>query len=158
MIEPLRITFEVGCPPERAFELWTERTSTWWPATHTVSAQPGVEVIIEPGVGGRIYERTPKGEEHDWGQVTGWDPPSRITYSWHLRQDRADATEVEITFGRRRPRHASVDHPSWLGCIRRPRSRPTQLNERGWAGLLPHFRAAAGWTTPPYVKGQRQTR
>jgi hypothetical protein len=28
-------------------------------------------VIIEPGVGGRIYERTPQGEEHDWDQ-RGW--------------------------------------------------------------------------------------
>jgi uncharacterized protein YndB with AHSA1/START domain len=67
MIEPLRIAFGVACPPERTFELWTERTSTWWPATHTVSARPDVQVIIEPGVGGRIYERTPQGDEHDWG-------------------------------------------------------------------------------------------
>lgn len=147
MIEPLRITFEVGCSPERAFALWTERTSTWWPATHTVSAQRGVEVIIEPGVGGRIYERTPKGEEHNWGQVTGWDPPSRITYSWHLRQDRADATEVEITFAHDGPGTlVSIIHRGWDALGGRGAAQRT-LNERGWAGLLPHFRAAAGWTT-----------
>jgi uncharacterized protein YndB with AHSA1/START domain len=145
LIEPLRITFEVGCPPERAFELWTKRTSTWWPATHTVSAQPGVEVIIEPAVGGRIYERTPEGEEHDWGQVTGWDPPSRISYRWHLRQDRADATEVEITFvadegtGTR----MSIIHCGWDALGGRGADQ-RELNQRGWSGLLPHFRAAAG--------------
>ena len=98
MIEPLRITFGVSCPPELTFELWTAHTSTWWPATHTVSAQPDVQVIIEPGVGGRIYERTSHGEEHDWGHVTRWEPPNHIAYLWHLRQDRADATEVDITF------------------------------------------------------------
>jgi len=27
-----------------------------------------------------------------------WEPPTRIGYLWHLRRDRADATEVEITF------------------------------------------------------------
>jgi hypothetical protein len=41
MIKPLRITFGVDCPPERAFELWTAHTSTWWPTTHTVSGQRG---------------------------------------------------------------------------------------------------------------------
>ena len=27
-----------------------------------------------------------------------WEPPSRLAYVWHLRRDRADATEVEIRF------------------------------------------------------------
>jgi uncharacterized protein YndB with AHSA1/START domain len=110
----LRITFDVACPPERAFELWTSHTSMWWPTSHTVSARPGVEVVIEPGIGGRIYERTPEGEEHHWGQVTGWDPPSRISYLWHLRQDRADATEVEITFAgsERTGTRMSIEHPA----------------------------------------------
>lgn len=145
MIEPLLITFDVGCPPERAFELWTGRTSTWWPPSHTVSARPGVEVVIEPGVGGRIYERTPEGEEHDWGQVTGWDPPRRIAYLWHLRQDRADATEVEITFapGDGTGTRISIEHRGWdalgpLGADQRER------NHRGWNALLPHFHAATG--------------
>jgi hypothetical protein len=139
--EPLRITFDVGCPPEQAFELWTARTSAWWPTSHTVSAQPGLEVVIEPEVGGRIFERTPDGDEHDWGQVTGWDPPSRISYLWHLRQDRADATEVEITFA---PDDAagtrlSIVHRGWeaRGADQRER------NHQGWDALLPHFRAAA---------------
>ncbi len=49
-------------------------------------------------MGGRIYERTPGGVEHDWGEVTVWSPPARLAYLWHLRRDRADATEVEIRF------------------------------------------------------------
>jgi uncharacterized protein YndB with AHSA1/START domain len=144
MIEPLRITFGVGCPPQRTFELWTAQTSTWWPTTHTVSAEPGVDVVIEPGVGGRIYERTPHGEEHDWGQVTLWEPPHRIAYLWHLRQDRADATEVEITFAASEDdgTTVSIEHRGWerLGA-RGPERR--QANDHGWSGLLPHFRAAA---------------
>ncbi|MGO9904011.1 MAG: SRPBCC domain-containing protein [Solirubrobacteraceae bacterium] len=144
MSEPLRITFDVGCPPARTFELWTAHTSTWWPATHTVSAQPGVEIIIEPGVGGRIYERSPQGDEHDWGQVTRWEPPNSIAYLWHLRQDRADATEVEITFApdERDGTAVSIVHSGWerLGA-RGPERR--QQNERGWSSLLAHFQAAA---------------
>jgi uncharacterized protein YndB with AHSA1/START domain len=143
--EPLRISFEVGCPPEQAFELWTAHTSTWWPTSHTVSARPGVEVVMEPGVGGRIFERTPEGDEHDWGQVTGWEPPSRISYLWHLRQDRADATEVEITFTPEQGAgtRLSIVHWGWeaLGS-RGPGQR--ERNQRGWDGLLAHFRAVAG--------------
>jgi uncharacterized protein YndB with AHSA1/START domain len=95
-------------------------------------------------VGGRIFERTPEGDEHDWGQVTIWEPPSRISYLWHLRQDRADATEVEITFAPAEGdgTRVSIVHRGWdrLG-IHGPERR--ELNQRGWAGLLPHFQAAA---------------
>jgi uncharacterized protein YndB with AHSA1/START domain len=144
MIEPLQITFRVGSPPARTFDLWTARTSTWWPTSHTVSAQAGVEIIIEPGVGGRIYERTPAGDEHDWGEVTRWEPPRRIAYLWHLRQDRADATEVEITFtpDEHDGTAVSIEHRGWerLGA-RGPDRR--QQNQHGWDTLLPHFQAAA---------------
>jgi uncharacterized protein YndB with AHSA1/START domain len=144
MIEPLRITFDVACSPARTFELWTARTSTWWPTSHTVSSRSGVEIIIEPTVGGRIYERTPTGDEHDWGEVTRWEPPHRLAYLWHLRQDRADATEVEITFAadERDGTAVSIEHRGWerLGA-RGPERR--QQNQHGWDSLLPHFQAAA---------------
>lgn len=145
MIDPLRIAFDVDCSPERSFELWTARTSMWWPRTHTVSAEPGVEVIIEPGVGGRIFERTPQGVEHDWGEVTGWEPPNRISYLWHLRQERADATEVEITFTAAEGDGTAVAivHHGWERLGARGQER-RDANQHGWAGLLPHFQAAAG--------------
>jgi uncharacterized protein YndB with AHSA1/START domain len=145
VIDPLRIEFEVGCSPERTFELWTARTSMWWPPTHTVSAKPRLEVIIEPGVGGRIFERTPRGEEHDWGEVTGWEPPNRLSYLWHLRQDRADATEVEITFAATDGDGTAVSivHHGWERLGARGQER-REANQRGWAGLLPHFQATAG--------------
>jgi uncharacterized protein YndB with AHSA1/START domain len=143
--EPLRLSFDVACPPDRAFELWTARTSMWWPMSHTVSAQPGVEIVFEPQIGGRIYERTPGGAEHDWGQVTGWEPPRRIAYLWHLRQDRADATEVEITFtaGDGSGTRMSIVHRGWEALGARAAD-GRERNRRGWAGLLPHFQAAAG--------------
>jgi uncharacterized protein YndB with AHSA1/START domain len=142
--DPLRITFDVACPPARAFDLWTRQTSVWWPRSHTVSGQPNVEVVIEPGVGGRVFERTPAGEEHDWGRVTAWDPPIRLAYLWHLRQDRADATEVEIAFAAtdQTGTTVSIDHRGWdaLGA-RGPDQR--ERNQHGWDRLLPHFKTAA---------------
>ncbi len=101
--------------------------------------------MIEPAVGGRMYERTPDGEEHDWGQVTGWDPPRRITYLWHLRQDRADATEVEITFAPAEPTgtRMSIEHRGWEALGSRGAAQ-RERNQAGWSSLLAHFRAAAG--------------
>ena len=134
--------FVVDCPPEHAWAVWAERTSLWWPATHSVSGAPEA-VVIEPRPGGRIYERAPGGEEHDWGRVLAWEPPRRLVYSWHLRQDAADATEVEIAFAASAGGTAvTITHRGWerLGS-RGPGLR--ERNVRGWAGLLPHYVAAA---------------
>ena len=71
-MDPLELEFTVECPVEDAFDLWARRTSMWWPKGHSVSADPGLAVTFEPRVGGRIFERTPDGAEHDWGEVLGW--------------------------------------------------------------------------------------
>jgi hypothetical protein len=151
MIEPLRLSFEVVCPLEHAFEIWTARTSSWWPVTHTVTGERGLEVVFEAREGGRIFERTPSGEEVDWGRITHWEPPRRLAYLWHIRTDRADATEVEINFTDLGDARTLVDieHRGWerLGS-RGPNWRDVNLG--GWNGVLPHFRAAcAGTKAPP---------
>ncbi|MGZ8630437.1 MAG: hypothetical protein ACXWZF_05655 [Actinomycetota bacterium] len=68
MIEPIELSFTVPCTAAHAFEVWTGRTSSWWPSSHSVSQDPDLTVTIEPHVGGRIVERTPDGEAHDWGR------------------------------------------------------------------------------------------
>ena len=140
---PLVHEFTVGCAPEHAWTVWSERTSLWWPATHSVSGAPEA-VAIEPRAGGRIFERAPGGEEHEWGRVRVWEPPRRLVYSWHLRQDAADATEVEITFAAAADGRTAVriEHRGWerLGA-KGPQLR--ERNVRGWAGLLPAYIAAA---------------
>ena len=144
MIEPIRLVVELDCPAEHAFEVWTARIATWWPLDHTVTGQPGLAVILEGRPGGRIFERTPAGAEHDWGEVLAWEPPARLVYSWHLRRDRADATEVEIRFvpvERSRTR-VEIEHRAWerLGA---EGEAGRDRNRGGWSTLLPHYREAA---------------
>jgi hypothetical protein len=135
MIEPLRISFDVACPAEHAFRVWTSRIGTWWPPDHTVSGQPA-DVVLQSGVGGRIYERAADGTEHEWGEVTVWQPPARLAYLWYLGRDRADATEVEISF---RPQGDStrvdIEHRGWERVGERWRDR----TRTGWQTLLPHY-------------------
>lgn len=143
MIEPLRLSFDVGCPVEHAFAVWTSGIGTWWPADHTVSGEADL-VVLEAGAGGRIYERAPGGVEHDWGEVTVWEPPTRLGYLWHLRRDRADATEVEIRFVQQgdAATRIEIEHRGWerLGADGQEwRDR----NQHGWDSLLPHFVAAS---------------
>jgi uncharacterized protein YndB with AHSA1/START domain len=143
MIEPLRLSFDVGCPAEHAFAVWTAGIGTWWPADHTVTGDDGSAIVLEAGVGGRIFERGTDGREHDWGQVTVWEPPARLCYLWHLRRDREDATEVEIRFvaiGSAATR-VEIEHRDWerLGAGGQDwRDR----NRAGWESLLPHYVAA----------------
>ena len=142
MTAPLKISFEVACSAEHAFTVWTSRIGTWWPPDHTVTGHAEV-IVLEGGVGGRIYERTAEGTEHDWGEVTVWKPPTTLTYLWHLRRDRADATEVEIRFltqGAAATR-IEIEHRGWerlgsAGADWRDRNRV------GWQSLLPHYLAA----------------
>jgi uncharacterized protein YndB with AHSA1/START domain len=141
-VEPLLLEFTVDCPVERAFDLWARETSRWWPSGHSVSADPGLSVTFEPRPGGRIYERTPEGDEHDWGEVLVWDPPHRLEYLWHLRFDRSDATEVAVTFTQAGGGTAvTIVHSGWerLGAAGPERR---ERNRRGWAGVIEHFRAA----------------
>jgi hypothetical protein len=144
VIEPIRLAFDVRCPAAHAFDVWTSRIGGWWPADHSVSGEAGLAVVLEGRPGGRIFERTAAGVEHEWGEVTVWEPPSRLVYLWHLRRDRADATEVEIRFIERDAANTRVEieHRGWevLGADAEDwRDR----NYGGWATLLPHFTAAA---------------
>ena len=84
MIEPLRLSWEVDCSPSAAFSLWTERPLLWGPPSHTLSRRKGVAIVFEPRANGRIYERSPSGEEKDWGTVLNWEPPNRLVQMAHL--------------------------------------------------------------------------
>jgi uncharacterized protein YndB with AHSA1/START domain len=143
LIEPLRLSIEVACPPDHAFSVWTERTSLWWPRSHKTGDDPAAQVIFEPRAGGRIFERTRTGHEIDWGEITAWEPPHRLAYLWHIRAERADATDVEVRFFDRGDgtTRVEVEHRGW----ERLGARGTSWRERnlgGWSGLLPHFVAA----------------
>ena len=143
-IEPLRLSFEIDCPSDHAFTVWTTRLSSWWPKGHSASGDPGTVVTLEPRLGGRIFERTADGTEIEWGEITTWNPPAQLRYLWHINRDRSDATDVELTFvdngdGTTR---LEIVHSGWErlgseGLAWR------NANTAGWNALVPSFIAAA---------------
>lgn len=98
--------------------------------------------MFEPRNGGRVYERTPDGTEHAWGEVLDYEPPYRLAYTWHIGRELADATEVEISFAEDgETTIVTIVHRGWerLG---KAGAEIREGNRRGRAGLLPHFQRA----------------
>ncbi len=111
----VRKSIRVQAPIERAFSVFVEQMETWWPATHHIGKTPFEAIFVEPRVGGRWYERDVNGKLTDWGKVLAWDPPRRVSLSWHVGPghdqpewvcdpDPARASEVEIRFTAEGPR------------------------------------------------------
>jgi uncharacterized protein YndB with AHSA1/START domain len=105
----VRKSILVRAPIDRAFSVFVEQMETWWPATHHIGSTPFEAIFVEPRVGGRWYERNVQGNQCDWGTVLAWDPPHRVSFSWHIGPghdspdwkfdpDPAKASEVEISF------------------------------------------------------------
>lgn len=146
MIAPLRITFEVECSPDHAFETWTGKATSWWPPQHTVSHEHGATIVFEPRVGGRIFERTSDGGEIEWGRIVEWSPPRRLRYLWHIATDPGNATDVSIQFLRAPGgTRVEIEHGGWdrLGEIGQTWR---DANQAGWDGVL-----------PSYIEGARTT-
>ena len=142
-MEPLELEFTVACDPARAFSLWAEQTTRWWPHGHSVSAEAGLTVTFEPRPGGRIYERTPGGAEHDWGEVlgVGSTPPARLPLAPALRSRRRHRGRGHVHAGRHGTR-VRIEHRGWerLGAVAEERR---DRNRRGWAGVTEHYRRVA---------------
>lgn len=100
---PVRKTIVVAASGARAFQVFTEEMSAWWPlATHHIGKVDAKSVVIEPFAGGRWFEQGVDGSECDWGRVLTWDPPRRLVLSWEIssdwRRDPSIQSEVEVRF------------------------------------------------------------
>jgi len=98
-IAPLVKTVTVAVQPARAFELFTEHMTRWWPLpTHSVGGDRATAVTMPTRVGERIVETTAAGQQHTWGTLTRWDPPREVEFTWHPGQAESHATRVSVRF------------------------------------------------------------
>jgi uncharacterized protein YndB with AHSA1/START domain len=146
----VRRSVAVRATPERAFEVFTEGFSTWWPLeSHHIGANMAVEAIIEPHAGGRWFERDAEGNECEWGYVTEWDPPHRVLLAWHLTPEYAfdpdpeKATEVQVTFTAQDDGTLVVlAHRGFEKYADAARIRESVSSEGGWGELLKTYARA----------------
>jgi uncharacterized protein YndB with AHSA1/START domain len=155
-IDPVVKMVTVVYTPEDAFRYFTVDFGMWWPAaTHSVVAHASgfkdkpATVILEPRVGGLIFERTPSGDEHIWGRVLAWQPPARLVFSFHPGLDEKEAQTVEVTFSAV-PEGTGVvlTHSGWENLS--ANAQQTRDNyHQGWEGV---FVTAY----PEYIRKRRQ--
>jgi len=147
---PIKKSVFVAASAERAFHVFTEEMSTWWPLrSHHIGKADAESVVIEPFVGGRWFERGIDGSECDWGQVRVWDPPRRLVLSWEIssdwRHDPSIQTEVEVRFS---PEGASARVDLEHRLLHHYAEKVAQMrgrfdSEQGWMGVLQAFAARA---------------
>ena len=98
-LAPIVVEVVVPCPPDRAFDYFTRDIARWWPlASHSCALADAIDVAFEPRVGGRLVERTRRGDIHLWGEVSAWQPGERVAFTWHPGRDASAATSVDVRF------------------------------------------------------------
>jgi uncharacterized protein YndB with AHSA1/START domain len=144
-IQPVVVAIDVRRGIEEAFRVFTAEIGAWWPvAAHSVEPDKIETVVLEPRVGGRLYERWHDGGQADWGRVLAWEPPARLLLAWSPNPDRPAPTEVEVRFVAVEPDHTRVEleHRGWerLGDLA---AQARSSYEGGWPGVLDAFAGAA---------------
>ena len=113
-IEPIRLEVTVQRSLEDAFSVFTTRMSSWWPMQRfTFGPGRSHEVLMEPYIGGRFYERYTDGGEFTIGEVLAWDPPRRVVFTWRGRW--AEPTDVAVRFSSIEPlvTRVQLEHSGW---------------------------------------------
>lgn len=132
----------------RAFRVFTADMGRWWPPDYRLGASAIQDVVIEPRVGGRWFERGIDGTECDWGRVVEWEPDALVVLSWQLTSqcrfdpDPSRASEVGVRFTSESPgitrvrlEHRRFErHGADAAGVR-----SAVAGEQGWEGVLGRF-------------------
>jgi len=80
----IRHQITVDAPIERAFAVFTEDFGSFKPREHNMLAVDIAETVLEPRVGGRLFDRGVAGSECQWARVLAYEPPDRLVISWDI--------------------------------------------------------------------------
>lgn len=140
LLEPVRKSVTVTLAGPQAFELFTAGLTRWWPlATHSLGQSRASACLLEPGVGGLVYETRDDDQRSPWGRVLVWEPPRRLVMTWHPGLPAEAAQEVELRFtpvagGTR----LELEHRGWEKLGEDAASVRADY-ERGWEPVLARF-------------------
>jgi uncharacterized protein YndB with AHSA1/START domain len=104
----------VKVPPARAFELFAGDLGRWWPLAQFHTGPDPVDCMIEPQVGGRVFERAKDGKESVWGHVLAYEPPHRLSFSWLVGLSLETEQLIDIRFtAERGGTRIELTHSGW---------------------------------------------
>ena len=138
---PVRTQIVVEAPVQRAFDVFTQDMASWWPADHHILEGELAEMVFEPRVGGRIYDRNMHGGECMWARVLAYEPPQRLVFSWditpqwQIETDPDRTSEVEVRFVAETASRTRVELEH----------RALERHGEGWEGTHGAVSSEGGW-------------
>jgi Activator of Hsp90 ATPase homolog 1-like protein len=138
----IRKSAYLSCPPARAFKLFTERASDWWPegVRHTGDPQSEIRMLAD----GRFWERATDGREVELGRVLVWEPAQCLILDFYPGTDDEHPTEVVVRF-------SAEDGGTRIVVEHSPKPESAELwatgapkFERSWSLVLEALRGASG--------------
>lgn len=110
----LQVDVTVDVPVDHAFGVFTEHFDEIKPREHNLLQVPIQRTVLEPRVGGTIYDIGTDGSTCTWARVLAYEPPHRLVISWdinprwQIEPDHARTSEVEIRFIAETPERTQV--------------------------------------------------
>jgi uncharacterized protein YndB with AHSA1/START domain len=111
----VRTEVTVEAAQAEAFRVFTEDFDSIKPREHNMLAVDVAETVLEPRVGGDVYDRGVDGSICRWARVLAFEPPQRLVISWDINlqwqpeTDLARTSEVEIRFVELAPTRTRVE-------------------------------------------------
>lgn len=152
VIEPVRAEIAVDLPLDKAFALFTDQFSHWWPREYSWAGDVLEDITIEPRAGGRCTEYGPNAFQADWGTVQCWEPPRQLVLLWQIgprstpEPDPAKASTLHVMFQAERGSRTRVEvtHTAFENHGEGAEQyRQEMASEYGWPFLLARYLAAA---------------
>jgi uncharacterized protein YndB with AHSA1/START domain len=138
----IRKSVLLACSPEKAFALFTEQASLWWPESrrHTNDAASTIQFTPE----GRFFERSSDGREVELGRVRVWDRPHRLVMDFYPGTHPEQPTEVSILLTEEGDgTRLTLEHRATAASAGIWKARAPAF-ARSWDVLLPSLAALAG--------------
>jgi uncharacterized protein YndB with AHSA1/START domain len=139
---PVVRSVEVAAAPERAFAVFTEGIGAWWPlGTHSLAGDRCRDARFEDGL---LVEVDDAGHRAVWGEVLVWQPPHRLSITFHPGREVGTRVDVEFTSAGEGTR-VVLTHHGWeaLGD-RAAQIRAGYASDGGWTWVLNLFAATTG--------------
>lgn len=144
-IAAVRKSIRVKAPIDRAFDVFTNGLTRWWPLNQGVGEKPIAKVLMEPRLGGRWLEISEAGTETTVATITHWQPPHRLVLLWQInaqwKPDAAMKSEVDIRFTADGPDATLVElvHHKFETMGAEAGASMRKDVDGGWPGFLERF-------------------
>lgn len=137
----IRKSIRVERSPEISFRVFVDAIGEWWPKGPSFNGKILKDMVIEGRVGGRFFERYTDGTEYEIGQITDFEPPAMVGFTWRAPSwDRNTQVQIRFTAEGSGTR-VELEHSGWEQA---ENLRETRKNyDHGWDLVLAQYQSCA---------------